>query len=138
VSIPREGGQRPAAGRHRRRLLGSESISGGGWLYADKRATRWDGEDDLFASALSGGAAVDLTDTQRTPAEIGIDAWAIRREVDVTVAEATHVDLSGGGSRSHLTNEVPAVSAERRKRLARIHGHTALTDVTVCVADPRN
>ena len=60
---------------------------------------------------------------------------AIFRDVDVTVPEGTHVELSGGGLRGHLTNETPPVPEEPRDRVVRIHGHTLVCDVTVRVAE---
>jgi hypothetical protein len=124
-------------GKRRRRLLGLEPIFEGGWLHKGKRAHRWDVEDELLAVALFGDVTIDLSETKSAPADIVINAWAILRDVDVTVAEGTHVELSGGGFRGHLVNEVPDVPEEDRDRVVRIHGHTLVCDVTVRVAEGR-
>ena len=122
--------------RERRRwLLGLEPIFEGGWLHRGKRAHRWDVERELSAVALFGDVTIDLSQTRSAPSEIAIDAWAIFRDVDVTVPQGTHVELSGGGFRGHLTNQTPPIPEERRDRVVRIHGHTLLCDVTVGVAE---
>jgi len=121
--------------KRRRWLLGLEPIFEGGWLHKGKRAGRWDVEGELSAVALFGDVTIDLSQTRSVPSEIAIDAWAIFRDVDVTVPKGTHVELSGGGLRGHLTNETPPVPEERRDRVVRIHGHTLLCDVTVGVAE---
>jgi hypothetical protein len=53
----------------------------------------------------------------------------------VLVAEGDHVELFGGVLRGDLRKDVPAVPAERRDRVIRIHGHTVLGDVTVRAAE---
>jgi len=108
-----------------------EPIFEGGWLHKGKRAQRWDVEDELSAVALFGDVTIDLSQTRSAPSEIAIDAWAIFRDVDVTVPEGTHVELFGGGFRGNLTNETPPVPVERRTRVVEIHGHTLLCDVNV-------
>ena len=80
---------------------------------------------------------IDLSKAKSVPADIAISAWAILRDVDVIVAPGTHVELSGGGLRGHVVNEVPDVSEGTRDRMVRIHGHTLLCDVTVRVAGRR-
>lgn len=117
-----------------RRLLGLEPIFEGGWFHKGKRAQRWDVEDELSAVALFGDVSVDLSRTKSAPAEIAVNAWAIFRDVDVTVAEGTHVEMSGGSFRGHLTNEAPAVPEDHRNRVVRVNGHTFLSDVTVRLA----
>jgi hypothetical protein len=117
----------------RRRLLGLEPIFEGGWLHKGKRARRWNVEDNLFALALFGDVTVDLTQTKGVPEKLAIDAWAILRDVDITVPPGTEVELSGGGFRGHLTTEVPS-NAENPKRVVVVHGHTFMGDVTVRAA----
>jgi len=59
------------------------------------------------------------------------------RDVDVLVAEGTHVEMSGGVLRGELRNAVPAVPAvpgEQRHNVIRIHGHTLVGDVTARIA----
>jgi hypothetical protein len=118
----------------RRWLLGLEPIFEGGWLHKGKRALGWDVEEELVAVALLGDVTVDLAETKSAPPEIAINAYAILRDVDVFVAKGTHVELSSGSFRGHLTNEVPAVPEELRDRVVRIRGHTLVGDVTVRVA----
>jgi hypothetical protein len=126
-----------AGGKRRRALLGLEPIFEGGWLHKGKRAQQWDVEDELLAVALFGDVTIDLSQVKSAPADITINTWAILRDVDVTVAQGTHVELSGGGFRGHLVNEVPAVPEENRDRVVWIHGHTLLCDVMVHVAGGR-
>ena len=120
-----------AAGR-RRWFIGLEPIFEGG--RHGRRARAWDVEQQLTAIALLGDVTIDLSNTRSAPAEIAIDAYAIFRDVDVLVAEGTHVELSGRGLRGELRNDVPAVQPGRRAHVIRIHGHTVLGDVTVSVA----
>ena len=107
----------------------------GGWLHKGKRAARWDVEGEMTAVALFGDVTIDLSQARSAPSEIAIDAWAIFRDVDVTVPEGTAVELSGSGFRGHLRNETPTVPEERRERVVRIRGHTLVCDVTVHVAE---
>jgi hypothetical protein len=123
-----------ARGKRRRRLLGLEPIFEGGWLHKGKRAKQWDVEDDLLAVALLGDVRIDLSAAKSVPTDIAISAWAILRDIDVTVPQGTHIELSGSGFRGHLVNEVPNVPEGSRDRVVRIHGHTLLRDVTVRVA----
>lgn len=57
-----------------------------------------------------------------------ISAWAILRDVDITVPKAP-VELSGGSFRGHITNEVPA-TGENPPLVLRVRGHTLMGDVT--------
>lgn len=78
---------------------------------------RWDVEGELSAVAVFDDVTIDLWQTRSAPAEIAIDAWAIFRDVDVTVPERTYVELSGGGFRGHLTNETaPGTRGASRSR----------------------
>jgi predicted membrane protein len=121
-------------GKRRRWLLGLEPVFEGGWLHKGNRARQWDVENEVVALALFGDVTIDLSQTKSAPTEVAISAWAILRDVDVIVPQGTHVELSGGGFRGRLVNEVPDVSAESRDRVVRIRGHTLLCDVTVRVA----
>jgi hypothetical protein len=125
--------QRRAPGKRRRWLLGLEPISEGG--LKGKRAQAWDVEDELIAVALLGDVTIDLSQNKSAPAEIDIEAYAIIRDVDVLVAEDTHVEMFGGVLRGNLKNEVPLVPEERRDRVIRIHGHCMAGDVTARLAD---
>ena len=80
---------------------------------------------------------IDLSETKSAPADIVINAWAILRDVDVTVAEGTARRALRRRLRGHLVNEVPDVPEEDRDRVVRIHGHTLVCDVTVRVAEGR-
>ena len=99
-----------------------------------KRAQAWDVEDELIAIALLGDVTIDLSQVKSSPAEIDIDAYAIFRDVDVLVAEGSHVEMSGGVLRGDLRNEVPALPEEHRHNVIRIHGHTLFGDVTARIA----
>ena len=101
-----------------------------------KRAQAWDVEDELIAVALLGDVTLDLSQVKSSPAEIDIEAYAIFRDVDVLVAEGSHVELSGGVVRGDLRNAVPAVPEQHRHNVIRIHGHTLFGDVTASVAGP--
>jgi hypothetical protein len=127
--------RRAAAGKRRRWLLGLEPIFEGG--RRGRHAQAWDVEDELIAVAFLGDVVIDLSQTKSAPVEIAIDAYAILRDVEVLVAEGTHVELFGGVLRGDLRNKVPAVPEERRDRVIRIHGHTVLGDVTARVAEER-
>lgn len=122
--------QHPATKR-RRRLLGLEPIFEGGWLHKAKRARRWDVEDELVAFALFGDVKVDLADSRSTPPEITIKAWAVFRDVDIVVAPGTRVQLTGGGIRGDLNNEVPDVPMEQARTVVYVEAHTLVSDVTV-------
>ena len=127
-----EGQNTAAMGGRRRWLLGLEPIFEGG--RTGRRAREWDVEDRLVAVALLGDVTIDLSQTKSRPAEIAIEAYAIIRDIDVLVAEGTHVEMSGGGWRGDLENRVAEVPQERRGQVVRIHGHTVAGDVTVRVA----
>jgi hypothetical protein len=121
-----------ATGKRRRWLLGLGPIFEGG--LKGKRAQAWDVEDELIAVALLGDVTIDLSQSESAPAVIDIEAYAIIRDVDVLVAEGTHVEMFGGVLRGELDNDVPAVPEESRERRVRIHGHCMLGDVTARLA----
>jgi predicted membrane protein len=85
----------------------------------------------LTSIALFGDVTVDLSETKSTPDEVTLHAWAILRDVEVTVPEGTRVELTGGGLRGHLTSHVAAISDASCTRVVRIDGHTVVGDVTV-------
>ena len=127
--------QSSPATKRTRWLLGLEPIFEGGWLHRGKRARSWEVESKLVALAVLGDVTIDLAQAKTLPAEIAINAYAGLRDVDVLVGTNTHVELSGRANNDHLRNDVPAVSEDRREHVVHIHGHTALGDVTVRVAD---
>ncbi len=131
--MKREDEQGERIGRRRRWLLGLEPIFEGG--RHGQRARDWDVEDELVAVALLGDVTIDLSQTKSAPAEIDINAYAIIRDVDILVAEGTHVEMFGGVWRGDLDNHVPAVLDEHPDRVVRIHGHTVAGVVTARVAD---
>lgn len=133
MSEPGEGAQ--ANGGRRRWFLGLDPIFEAG--RRGRRALLWDVEDELIAVALLGDVTIDLSQTESAPAEIAVNAYAILRDVDVLVAEDTHVELRGGVLRGDLTNDVPAVAEQQRRQVVRIHGHCLLGDVTARTA-PRS
>lgn len=116
----------------RRWLLGLEPVFEGG--RKGKRAQAWDVEDKLIAVALLGDVTIDLSDVKSAPDEIRIDAYAVLRDVDITVADGTRVELSGSVVRGDLTDEVLAIPAEQANRTVRVEGRAVLGDVTVRVA----
>jgi hypothetical protein len=121
------------SGRRRRWLLALDPVIEGG--RHGKRARAWDVEDELIAVAFLGDVTIDLTHPRSAPEEIDIEAYAMFRDVDIFVADGTHVELSGGVLRGDLRSNVPAVPAEQRNSVVRVHGHTLLGDVTVSLAD---
>jgi hypothetical protein len=101
--------------RERRRwLLGLDPIFEGGWLHKGRRARQWDVESELIALSLLGDVTVDLADTKSAPAQVVIKAFALGRDIDVSVAPGTHVELSG------LRLSRPAQRRRRRSRQRRV------------------
>jgi len=133
-SQAKDGPQIPAGKRRRRWLLGLEPIFEGGRLHRGKRAQSWDVEEELIAVAVFGDVTIDLSQNKSAPTEIAINAYAFLRDVDVLVAENTHVELSGRANNDHLRNNVAPVPEELRDRVIQIHGHTVLGAVTVRIA----
>ena len=135
MSTPTNDSHSPAASKRTRWLLGLEPIFEGGWLHRGKRARSWDVESKLVAVAAFGDVTIDLAQAKTVPDEIAINAYAGLRDVDVLVGTTTHVELHGRANNAHLRNDVPAVPEDRREHVVHVHGHTALGDVTVRVAD---
>lgn len=121
----------PAPHRRHRWLLGLEPFFEGGWLHKGERARRWDAEAGLRAVALFGDVTVDLSQARSTPDQIDLKAWAILRDVDVTVPAGSQVEITGRGLRGHVANHVPAVPAQQPHRVVRVHGHAIFGDVAV-------
>jgi predicted membrane protein len=124
--------QPAGSGRIRRWLLALDPVIEGG--RHGKRAQAWDVEDELIAVALLGDVTIDLSRVRSAPAEILIEAYAIFRDVDILVAEGTHVQMSGGVLRGDLRNDVPAGPGQQHDNVIRIHGHALLGDVTARLA----
>ena len=129
------GGNRPtaAAGKRRRWFLGVEPIVEGG--RHDSAPGPGTSRTSSSQVALLGDVTIDLSDTKSAPGEIVIQAYAIVRDVDVTVAAGTHVELFGGVLHGDLHNDVPPVPDQRPRHVVRITGHSVLGDVTVRVAE---
>ena len=88
-------------------------------------------EDKLGAVALLGDVTIDLTNPRTLPANIGVQAYAIGRDVEVLVRPGTRVELSGRANNDHLNNEVADVAPTDDDHVIKITGHTFLGDVTV-------
>jgi len=115
----------------RRWLLGVEPFFEGGWFHKGARSRSWDVEDKLGAVALLGDVTIDLTNPRTLPADIGVQAYAIGRDVEVLVRPGTRVELSGRANNDHLNNEVADVAPTDDDHVIKITGHTFLGDVTV-------
>ncbi|MEO6885528.1 MAG: hypothetical protein ABI232_04460 [Jatrophihabitantaceae bacterium] len=111
-----------------------EPIFEGGWLHQGLRAMHWDVENELVAVSILGDVTVDLAHARTLPPDILVKAYALGRDVDVLVADDTHIEVSGRPRNGHLTNDVPFLDVSRRTHLVRIQAHTGLGDVTVRVA----
>jgi hypothetical protein len=135
MNTPPNSNQGEQETKHTRWLLGLEPIFEGGWLHRGKRAQSWDVESKLIALAVLGDVTIDLSQAKTVPYDIAINAYAGLRDVDVLVGTNTHVEISGRANNGHLRNDVPDVPENRRKHVVLVHGHTALGDVTVRVAD---
>ena len=116
----------------RRWFFGLEPIFEGG--RRGKRARSWEVEDQLVAVAILGDVTIDLAQAARCPADVTIDAYAVLRDVEIVVGDATQVELDGGVVRGDLHNEAPSVAQEERHHLVRVHGRSLLGDVTVRLA----
>jgi hypothetical protein len=122
----------------RRWLVAVDPIfEGGRW---GQRARAWNVENELIAIAILGDVTIDLSRTSSAPREVEIDAYTFIRDVDVLVADGTHVETDGSGllGRSFfggdVRNDVPAVPEDLRDRVIRVHGHTMFGDVHVRLA----
>lgn len=115
--------------RRRRWLLGLDPIVEAS--RSGRRAGDWDAEDELIAVALIGDVTIDLSRARSTPEQVTIEAYAILRDVEVLVSKDTQVELGGGTVWGDLSDEAPAVSADERQTLVRVHAHALAGDVTV-------
>jgi hypothetical protein len=122
---------------NRRWLLGVEPFFEGGWLHKGTRSRSWDVEAELGAVALLGDVTIDLTNTRTIPNEIGVQAYAIGRDVDVLVRPGTRVELSGRANNDHLNNDAANIPLGEGDRVVKITGHTFLGDVTVRTVDAK-
>jgi hypothetical protein len=120
---------------NRRWLLGLEPFFEGGWLHKGKRARTWDVEGQLTAVALIGDVTVDLAQAKSAPEQIVITAYAIFRDVHITVSAGDCVQMTGGGLFGKVTNEVPDVPEQDNHRVITVRAHTLVRDVTTRAAD---
>jgi hypothetical protein len=72
------------------------------------------------------------------PPNIGVQAYAIGRDVEVLVRPGARVELSGRASNDHLNNEVADVAVTDADHVIKITGHTFLGDVTVRSVDAKS
>lgn len=112
-------------------LLGIEPFFEGGWFHKGIRSRSWDVEEELGAVALLGDVTIDLANPRTMPAEIGIRAYAIGRDVEVLVRPGTRVELSGRAHNDHLNDEVTDSPLTGDDHVIKIVGHTFLGDITV-------
>ena len=127
---------RTDAGKPTRRwLLGVEPFFEGGWFHKGARSRLWEVEEQLGAVALLGDVTIDLTNARTMPPEIGIQAYAIGRDVEVLVRPGTRVELSGRAHNDHLRNQAASIPIAEGDHLVKVAGHTLLGDVTVRTVD---
>jgi hypothetical protein len=112
-------------------LLGFEPFFEGGWFHKGTRSRSWDVEERLGAVSLFGDVTIDLTKPRSVPANVGVQAYAIGRDVDVLVRPGTRVELSGRANNDHLNNQVADIASADDDHVIKITGHTFLGDVTV-------
>jgi hypothetical protein len=115
----------------RRWLLGFEPFFEGGWFHKGTRSRSWDVEETLGAISLLGDVTIDLTSPRSMPPNVGVQTYAIRRDVEVLVRPGTRVELSGRANNDHLNNEVADFAVTDDDHVIKITGHTFLGDVTV-------
>jgi hypothetical protein len=115
----------------RRWLLGLEPFFEGGWLHKGVRARAWDVENDLIGLSVLGDVTIDLSVVKSLPRELHIEAYALGRDIDITVPAGTRVELAGRATNDHLKNDVVSVPGESAPVCVRITGHTFLGDVHV-------
>ncbi len=115
----------------RRWLLGIEPFFEGGWFHKGARGQSWDVEERLGAISVLGDVTVDLTNPRTLPASIGVQAYAIGRDVEVLVRPGARVELSGRANNGHLNNEVAEATFTDDDHVIKISGHTFLGDVNV-------
>jgi len=122
----------------RRWLLGVEPFFEGGWFHKGTRSLSWDVEETLGAVSLLGDVTIDLTNPRSMPPNIGIQAYAIGRDVEVLVRPGTCVELSGRANNDHLNDEVADIAVTDDDHVIKITGHTFLGDVTVRSVDAKS
>jgi hypothetical protein len=122
----------------RRWLLGVEPFFEGGWFHKGTRSRSWDVEERLGAVSLLGDVTIDLTNPRSMPPNIGVQAYAIGRDVEVLVRPGTRVELSGRVNNDHLNNDVADIALTDDDHVIKITGHTFLGDVTVRTVDARS
>jgi hypothetical protein len=123
-----------SVGKNRRWLLGLEPFFEGGWLHKGKRARAWDVEGRLTAVALIGDVTVDIAQARSAPERIVINAYAIFRDVDITVSAGDVVEMTGGGLFGKASDEAPPIAQPDRRRVVSVHAHTLVGDVTARAA----
>ena len=69
------------------------------------------------------------------PPTIGVQAYAIGRDVEVLVRHGTRVELAGRANNDHLKNELAGTAVTDHDHVIKITGHTLLGDVTVRSVD---
>ena len=119
----------------RRWLLGIEPFFEGGWFHKGSRSRSWDVEETLGAISLLGDVTIDLTSPRSMPPNVGVQAYAIGRDVEVLVRPGTRVELSGRANNDHLNNRVADIAVTDDDHLIKITGHTFLGDVIVRSVD---
>jgi hypothetical protein len=70
--------------------------------------------------------------------DLGVQAYAIGRDVEVLVRPGTRVELSGRTNNYHLNNEVADIAVPDDERVIKITGHTFLGDVMVRSVDAKS
>jgi hypothetical protein len=116
-------------------LLGVEPFFEGGWFHKGSRSRSWEVEDTLGAVSLLGDVTIDLTNPRSMPPYVGVQAYAIGRDVEVLVRPGTRVELAGRANNDHLNNELADNTVTDHDHLIKITGHTLLGDVTVRSVD---
>ncbi len=112
-------------------LIGAEPFFEGGWFHKGNRASSWDVEESLGAVALLGDVTIDLTNPRSMPSNIGVEAYAIGRDVEVLVRPGARVELSGRSDNDHLKNDLAGFASSDDANVIKITGHTFFGDVTV-------
>ena len=115
----------------RRWLLGFEPLFEEGWFHKGTRSRSWGVEETVEAISLLGDVTIDLTSPRSLPHSVGVQAYAIGRDVEVLVRPGTRVELSGRANNDHLNSEVADTAVSDDDHVIKVTGHTFLGDVTV-------